>query len=141
MAGATTSDFLYHEQMETVLHGVAPATYTNTYISLHTGQPNLDGTTNQQEVQPSRGYARIAVSSIPGNWDVSSLVYSNNGVIQFGVPNTTNWGNIQYVGMYDALTGGNLLFIAALTTSKQVNVGDGAPKILAGQLRIDRASC
>jgi hypothetical protein len=44
-------------------------------------------------------------------------------------------------GLYDQLTGGNLFYIATLGTPKTVNNGDGAPKILAGQLRITRASC
>lgn len=37
---------------------------------------------------------------------------------------SANWGTINYIGIWDAPTGGNLLFWGALTASKTVNTGD-----------------
>lgn len=58
---------------------------------------------------------------------------SNAADLTFPVP-TANWGTITGIGVYDAATGGNLLFHSALTVSKTVNNGDPAPKFLATNL-------
>ena len=39
-----------------------------------------------------------------------------------------------HVGVYDATSGGNLLFYTALTVSKTVNNGDAEPSFAAGSL-------
>ena len=138
---ATTSDFLYRAQMDQVLKNVAIAGYASVWISLHTGGgPDLSNPIGSLEVSTSAtNYGRVEVA-VPGWSNDSGLVYDNDADIQFLVPSAT-WGTITYVGIYSAQTGADILFSAALTTSKVVNNGDGAPKILAGQLRIDRASC
>lgn len=66
--------------------------------------------------------------------------FSNISDLTYNVP-TSNWGTIAGAGLYDAQTAGNMYYVAYLTTPKTVNNGDGAPKILAGQLRITRATC
>lgn len=66
--------------------------------------------------------------------------FSNASDLLFNVP-SANWGTISGAVLFDAQTGGNLYYIAYLTTPKSVNAGDGAPKVLAGQLRIGRATC
>ena len=66
--------------------------------------------------------------------------YSNIADIAYLVP-TANWGTVTGAGLFDASTGGNLTYVATLTTPKTVNNGDGAPRMLAGQLRISRATC
>lgn len=70
----------------------------------------------------------------------ANLEYSNISDLTFNVP-TANWGTVTGAGLYDIQTSGNIFYVAYLTTSKTVNNGDGAPKILAGQLRITRSTC
>jgi hypothetical protein len=56
---------------------------------------------------------------------------SNNGAIAFPVPSAT-WGNVYYVGVFDAATGGNLLAYSPLTTMRTVSNGDPAPSFAVG---------
>lgn len=37
---------------------------------------------------------------------------------------TADWGNVGYVAIYDAATGGNMLFAGALTSAKSILAGD-----------------
>lgn len=144
MPSATTSDYLYQAQMDYLLiSGAAYTVIDPIYVALFTAVPGLDGTGGTEVSTTGTGYGRISVAR--GGWNGptgANLQYSNAADIQFGTP-TANWGTIQGAGLYDSDVGGsnNLLFVATLTTSKTVNNGDGAPKILAGQLRITRATC
>jgi len=52
--------------------------------------------------------------------------------VNFGTANSA-WGTIAYVGVYDALQGGNLLAYAALSVSRTVARGDPV-MFLAGAL-------
>ena len=58
---------------------------------------------------------------------------SNNAAITFPSP-TANWGVVTHLGVYDAVSGGNLLFWVALTTPKTINNLDAAPSFAAGAL-------
>jgi hypothetical protein len=60
---------------------------------------------------------------------------SNNGAITFPAP-TANWGSVVAFGIFDALSGGNLLFYANLTVAKTVNNGDAAPSFAAAALTV-----
>lgn len=140
MPSATTSDYLYHNRMKRLLHQVDWTMISNVFIALFTTLPALDGSGGTEVSTSGTGYARVQVATTPGEWSVNGLEYSNTNEIVYGTP-TATWGTINGAGIYDALTGGNLLYVAALTTPKVVNDGDGAPKILANQLRITRATC
>lgn len=115
---------------------------TSLYVGLLTA--NATDSTSGTEVTGG-SYARVAVTSSLANWagtqsagsttasSGTSGTTSNNGVITFPAP-TANWGVVTGVGVYDASTAGNLLFYAALTTSKTINNGDAAPSFAAGAL-------
>ncbi len=140
MASATTSDFQHHRFMKKVFHGIDWTVYTDIFVALFLTLPNLSGTGGAEVSISGTNYTRQSVPVGAVNWDVAGLEYSNADDITYGVPSAT-WGTIVGAGLYDASTGGNLLYTAPLTTSKSVSAGDGAPKILANQLRITRASC
>lgn len=145
MAGASTSDFLHKKQMDYLLkNGSADWKPQNVYVGLLTGTiqipAQLTGSGLNEVSTSQTGYSRKGVTSWSGAAGDSNLTYSNTDDITFNVP-TANWGTITATALFDAETGGNLLYIAELTTPKTVSNGDGAPKILAGQLRISRASC
>ena len=115
------------------------------YIGLFTATPTASG--GGTEVSGG-SYARIGVTSALANWagtqgagtttasTGTSGTTSNNGSITFAAP-TANWGVITGIGIYDALTSGNLLFYGNLTTSKTVNNGDAAPSFAAAALSLN----
>lgn len=143
MPSATTSNYLHQRQVEYLLNNTTWTPPTSTFVALFTSAPSLDGTGGTEVSNSGTAYSRIAVPA--GDWNGPSggnLEYTNANDIQFSVP-TANWGTITAAGLYDSAIGGsnNLLYVAFLTTSKIVSNGDGAPRILAGQLRIARATC
>jgi hypothetical protein len=105
------------------LKGTAyPAAPATTYIALFTVAPtNAGGGT---EVSGG-SYARQAVAS--SAWaalsGTSPTQTSNANVIDFGVT-TGAWGTAVAFGLFDAATGGNLLWWSALTANKTINSGD-----------------
>lgn len=140
MPSATTSNVLHHKFMEAVFHEIAFVLYPDVFIGLYTSAPT-GGENNGVEVDVSgTDYGRILVPTTPAAWSVNTLEYSNADPIEYLTP-TANWGTILGAGIFDSLSGGELLYYAALTSPKSVSNGDGAPKILEGQLRITRATC
>lgn len=154
MAGSTSSNAFYKEQMDFILLNASTplSGITSFYVGLlitGTTQPNAL-LQNYVEVGTGIGYNRIQVNRSTtasggfSGWQYNSgtLEYSNNTDIVFGVP-TANWGTIVAVALFKSGSTGStdLLYYSQLNASKVVNLGDGAPKILAGQLRIARASC
>lgn len=141
MPSSTSSDYLFAAEMNYLLKGTAYTSPSNIYVALFTTTPGLNGSGGSEISTAGSGYARVAVPTNTG-WTGpnASLEWSNTNDIVFGVP-TSSWGTIVSCGLYDALTGGNLLSVSPMTVSKVVSSGDGAPRILAGQLVIKRASC
>lgn len=131
------SDFLENAVLNTVLRGVAFPTLTNCHIALHTADP-LDAGSGTEVSGGS--YARVSVTRATGSWaapaDASgSQQTSNSAAITFPAP-TANWGTVTHIGIWDAATTGNLLYSAALTTSRTINNGDGAPSFAIGALTV-----
>ena len=126
------SDYLESKILNWALRGTAMGTApANVYIALFTAAPNDAG--GGTEVSGG-SYARVAVST-SGGFDAPSSggVTANTNLITFPVP-SASWGTITHVGIFDASSGGNLLFWGALTTPVAVNNGDPAPQISAGAL-------
>ncbi len=83
-------------------------------------------------------YARVAVPPSDANWsapDATGGLTDNVNAITFPTPSAT-WGAITHFALFDRLTGGNPLIVAALSTPKTVNNGDPAPVFNAGALDI-----
>jgi len=103
--------------------GAAPA---NTYVGLFTTNPTSDACTTNGSVEVSGGaYARQAIAS--SGWSAISTgsgtvrQISNSGAVTFPTP-TANWGTVVGVGIFDASSGGNLLWWASIT-SQAINTG------------------
>lgn len=115
---------------------------TSLYVGLLTAAPSDTG--GGTEVSGG-SYARVTVASSMANWAGTQSAgsttassgtggtTSNNNTITFPAP-TANWGVVTHVGVYDASSGGNLMFYMALTVSKTINNGDAAPSYAAGAL-------
>ena len=92
-----------------------PATH---YFALSTTSPNIDST---GFTEPSSGaYARVALANNKTNWTTAaSGVLTNASAVTFA-ESTASWGTILAVGMFDALTSGNLLWYDVLSPSRVV---------------------
>lgn len=97
----------------------APA---NTYVALFTTAPTNAGT-GGTEVSGG-AYVRQTVTS--SGWAAASgaspTQTSNSSIITFPTA-TANWGTVTAFALYDAATGGNLLYTAALASSQVVSSG------------------
>ncbi len=127
-------DFLFRAQALGITGASAGAGTgpTNLYVGLFTAAPSDSG--GGTEVS-GNNYARVEVASSLANWAGTQSagstaassgtggVTSNNGAVAFPTPSAT-WGTVTHFGIFDASTAGNLLFHAALTTSKVINSGD-----------------
>jgi hypothetical protein len=70
--------------------------------------------------EPSgNGYARQSIT-----FSVTDDLATNTNAITIGPCSGTNWGTMSHFAIFDATTGGNLLWHGALTASKLVEVGD-----------------
>lgn len=120
---------------------------TTLYVGLFTAAPTDVG--GGTEVSGG-SYTRVAVTSSLANWSSTQTtggttastgtagLISNNTFITFPTP-TLNWGTITSFGIFDSLTGGNLLLYGNLTFAKTVNSGDASPVYSPGALQIQVA--
>jgi hypothetical protein len=126
------SDYLENKLIDQLFRGQTAPTTTTLYVGLLTAAPSDSG--GGTEVSGG-SYARVAVASSLANWagtqSAGSTVASsgtggqtsNNAAITFPTPAAT-WGTVTHFGIYDASSGGNLLFWGALTISKTINQAD-----------------
>ena len=139
---AAMTDYQENKIIDFVFRGQAYTPPGTWYMGLLTAAPS-DSAAGTEVTGGS--YARVAVTSSMSNWagtqgagtttasSGTGGTTSNNGAITFPAP-TANWGIVTHVGWYDAPTGGNLCYQAALATSKTVNNGDPAPTFPAASL-------
>lgn len=95
---------------------------TTLAVALFTALTGTESTTDEPtftEVS-GNGYARTAVTF--GAASLGSA--SNSADVTFPTANGGDFGTITHIGVYDATSGGNLLFYGALTVSKTVQDGD-----------------
>lgn len=139
------SDYLENKLVDHILRGQTFTSPTNVYVALFTGAPSDSG--GGTEVSGG-SYARVAVSGALTSWAGTQSAgsttassgtggqTSNNSAITWGAAPTANWGTVTNFGIFDASSGGNLLFHGALTASKTINNGDPAPSFPTGSLVI-----
>jgi hypothetical protein len=113
---AAMSNYLENAVINAVLRNTTYTSPATVYVALFTTDPT-DANTGTECTGVS--YNREAMTfGAPSNG-----VCSNNSSVEFDQA-TTSWGTITHMGLYDALTGGNLLFHGALATSKVIDAGD-----------------
>jgi len=125
---AAASDFL---ELKLLDHALATTAYTapgNVYVGLHTGSPG-DDDAGSNEIT-GNGYTRKVAAFAAA----ASGSASTNATITFDAA-TGTWGTITHISLYDATTSGNLMFHGAVTTSKQIEIGDTF-QISSGNLTI-----
>lgn len=104
------------------------------YIGVSTTTINQDGTGATEPTDPA--YARVAVDNNTTNWENVSVGTGrqNATLIEFPAA-TTSQGTITYLGIWDALTSGNVRYYAELINPKVVGIDD-VLRIDIGNLQI-----
>lgn len=115
MAGK--SDYLENKVLDHVLRNTAYTPAATIYVGLYTAAPSDSGGGTELS---GNGYSRqsCAFSAASGG------ATANSGSVTFGPNTTANWGTVTHFGLFDASSGGNLLYWGALASSKVVEVGD-----------------
>jgi hypothetical protein len=127
MAGSF-SDYLEDALLKHVFTNTGYTSPSTLYVGLYTTAPSDAG--GGTEIAGS-GYARKSVSfTVSG----TSTLATNSAVVEFDAA-TGSWGTVVAVGIFDALTSGNLLAWSELTTSKAIATGD-ILRIPSGELDI-----
>ncbi len=132
------SDYLENELIKHIFRTGSFTKPTVLAVALFTAAPSDSG--GGTEVAGG-SYARAQLNPLDANWNATSGtngLTANTGDLSFPTP-SANWGTITHFGIFDATSGGNLLFHGALTQSKTVNNGDPAPKFVAGALTVTLA--
>lgn len=121
------SNYLENALINGTLRATSYAAPTTVYLALYLTDP----TDADVGTEVSGGsYARQSITfGAPSNG-----VTSNSVAIEFPQA-TASWGTIQYIGIRDNLTGGNLLYHTALDASKEIGTDD-IFKITAGNLTV-----
>ena len=130
MAGTMTA--LQERRFFDALFGGVTLTIPATiYFGLFLTMPDDTGA-NGLEVS-GNGYARVPIANVttsfPGaTTGTTPFITSKwNGVaITFPQDVTADWGNAIGLGAFDALSSGNMLWVADITPFRQVQVGDTA---------------
>lgn len=94
----------------------SPALPESYYIGLSSTAPAVDGT---GVTEPAGGaYARVELTGLtqPDNGEIE------NGATVTFAESTADWGTMTHYVVFDAATGGNLLFYSALTHQRVVDV-------------------
>ncbi|MEB2351860.1 MAG: hypothetical protein OZ924_10645 [Burkholderiaceae bacterium] len=126
------SDYLEGKMLDHILGGgdyVRPATV---HLALYTAAPTDAG--GGTEVSGG-SYARAAVTNNATNWPAASAGSKSNGTAISFPAATASWGTVVAVGIFDAPSGGNLLYWADLTTPKAIGAGDTA-RFPAGSIMV-----
>lgn len=110
------SDYLRNAIINHNLRGVSFTSPTARYIALFTTAPTSAG--GGVEVT-GLGYDRKAVSFVA---PITPGATSNVSPINY-VP-TGDWGLVLAVAIFDAPTGGNMLYLGPLATPKEIYAGD-----------------
>lgn len=140
---AALSNYLENKIVDHILRGIAYTAPATVYVGLLTAAPNDAG--GGTEVSGG-SYARVAVAVSDTAWNNTQGTASgastgtdgtieNASTITFSAP-TAAWGVVTHFAVYDASSGGNLLFQAALQAAKTINNGDAAPSFAAGVLSL-----
>lgn len=109
------SNYLENKVLLHVFDNTAYTSPTTVYVGLFTTDPGDDGSGTEVS---GNGYARQT-----GSFTVSGNTATTDAAIEFPTA-TGSWGSITHIGLFDALTTGNLLAHSSLTAAKTIESGD-----------------
>lgn len=100
------------------------------FFGLFLSLPDDSGATGNEVT--GNGYARTAIAnstvSFANATSAANFVTSkwNSVAINFAADVTADWGQVIGLGVFDAITAGNLLWLADITPFRTIQVGDTA---------------
>jgi hypothetical protein len=113
---AEFSNYLENAIINATLRATSYTSPSSVFVALFTSDPTDAGSGTELS---GNAYTRKAVTfGAPSNG-----VTSNSADVNFDQA-TGNWGTVSHIGIYDASTGGNLLYHTPLTSSKTIETGD-----------------
>lgn len=116
------------------LTGVASyASPSPLYLSLHTADPGITGSHANEISTIGTGYARYSLAGIMSNADATTGISVNTSTIIIG-PALSEW-DVQFIGIEDASSGGNMLLPGMPAIPKLVGIGQPF-QLPAGQLKL-----
>jgi hypothetical protein len=124
------SNYLENEILDHILGTGAYTMPSTIYIGLSTGSFGDDASGTELT---GNGYTRKVMAfdaAVAGTAD-------NTSAVEFSAA-TASWGTVSHFGLFDAVSGGNLLIHGAFTAAKLIDTGD-ILKIAAGDLDITAA--
>jgi hypothetical protein len=135
------TDYLENKLVDHMMRAVPYTAPAALYVALFTtattdaggGTEVLGGAYARVQCGPSLVAWKGTHGSTSGNSSGTGGVTSNASPVSFPLP-TADWGSIGWYAIFDALSGGNMLFQGPLQSAKTVNLGDPAPSFLADQL-------
>lgn len=113
---ASTSNYLEDALVNHILRNTGHTSPTTVYLALFTTDPTDANTGTEVS---TGAYARQATA-----FDAPSNGVTQNTALESFTASGANWGSITHWGIYDAVTTGNLLYHAPMTTSRTINDGD-----------------
>lgn len=125
MAGAST--YTKNNILKALLQGTALPLPAGTYVSLHTADPGATGA-NEVTVGAFPAYVRRkaeGAGAMGTGWTTATAGSSSN-TNQLTYPSNNGAGSVTvtHFAIWDALSGGNCINSAALTTSRTLAVSD-----------------
>ena len=129
---AEMSDYLENAILNATLNATNYTAPVAPYVSLHTADPTDAGTGAELS---GNAYTRQSASFATASGTGGSV--STDADITFSAA-TADWGTVSHIGVWDASTGGNLLYHTALDSSKTIDTGD-IFKITSGNLTVTLA--
>jgi len=129
---AEMSNYLENALLNGTLNGTTYTAPTTVYVSLWTSNPNDDGSGTEVS---GGSYARTAVSFATASGTSGQVL--NNAAVEFPT-STASWGVVGWIGINDAVSGGNLMYHTALDAAKTIDTGD-IFKIATGNLSVTLA--
>lgn len=130
---AEMSDYLEVKLLNLTLNGTSYAGMNNPFVSLHTANPTDAAIPSTEKSGGS--YVRVAASFNTASGVTGKVV--TNADVTFPAA-TTVIGVVAYIGLWDAVSSGNMLYHTALDSAKTIDVGD-IFKITSGNLSVELA--
>lgn len=124
---AEFSNYLENKILDHVLRNVSYTSPTTVYVGLFTSDPTDAGSGTEVS---GGSYARQSLSVTTA----SGGIVTSSADVTFPQA-SASWGTISHIGLFDALTSGNLLMHTPVTTSKTIDSGD-ILKISSGNLTV-----
>lgn len=126
MAGKT--DYLENRILDHFFNAIASTAPATTYLALFTAAPTDAG--GGTEVT-GNAYARQAISF----GAASGGALANDAAVNFPAATPAGWGTIVATAIFDALTGGNMLYWGLLTPNQTIGI-NGVLSFPIGQITV-----